>query len=375
MSQIETATTRISLPKARVVTPQAVLSNGRVVVEDDRIVAVDGGERTNGSPEGAERLVLPGFVDLHGDDIERHIFPRTDARVDLDRAVLTCDRANVAAGITTKYHAVAFETVPEENRTVELATEILEAVATAAEPLAEHRVNARCEVGDPTAVDAVTGIIDRDVVGLVSLMNHVSGKGQFRDDGAFRRRYADDGARRLAECRRSVDPADDRTASVIDAARDAGVPVASHDDEDPRSVVSRYRQGVDICEYPTTIEAARCASRLGMVTAMGAPNLVRGGSLWGNLSAREAIEAGVVSALCTDYHPPSLLAAVFADPDERLPDRVARVTKRPADAVGLTDRGRIEVGARADLIVVDPSPTPTVERALVAGEEVYRARV
>jgi alpha-D-ribose 1-methylphosphonate 5-triphosphate diphosphatase len=106
---------------------------------------------------------------------------------------------------------------------------------------------------------------------------------------------------------------------------------------------------------------------------MGAPNLVRGESQWGNLSTADAIDAGVVDALVADYHPPSLLAGAFVDTGEPLPKRVRRVTANPADAVGFDDRGRIEVGARADLLVVDREPTPTVARALVAGRPVYRA--
>jgi alpha-D-ribose 1-methylphosphonate 5-triphosphate diphosphatase len=106
---------------------------------------------------------------------------------------------------------------------------------------------------------------------------------------------------------------------------------------------------------------------------MGAPNLVRGESQWGNLSTADAIDAGVVDVLVADYHPPSLLAAAFVDTGEPLPHRLRRVTTNPADAVGFDDRGRIEVGARADLLVVDPDPTPTVARALVAGRPVYRA--
>ncbi len=106
---------------------------------------------------------------------------------------------------------------------------------------------------------------------------------------------------------------------------------------------------------------------------MGAPNLVRGESQWGNLRTADAIEAGVVDALVADYHPPSLLAAVFIDTGEPLPERVARVTAAPATAAGLTDRGRIEPGARADLVVVDPEPTPTVTAAVVDGRPAYRA--
>jgi alpha-D-ribose 1-methylphosphonate 5-triphosphate diphosphatase len=105
---------------------------------------------------------------------------------------------------------------------------------------------------------------------------------------------------------------------------------------------------------------------------MGGPNLVRGASLWGNLSAAEAIELNLVDVLCSDYHPASLLHAIFVETGEPLPVRVARVTSAPAAAVGLEDRGRLETGARADVIVVDPGNPPTIRRAFVGGEEVYR---
>jgi alpha-D-ribose 1-methylphosphonate 5-triphosphate diphosphatase len=118
--------------------------------------------------------------------------------------------------------------------------------------------------------------------------------------------------------------------------------------------------------------AAEAAREAGLTTAMGAPNLVRGGSQRGNLATADAIDAGLVDALLVDYHPPSLLAALFVDTGEPLPDRVARASAAPAAAVGLDDRGRIEPGARADLILVDESPVPTVERAVVGGRDVYR---
>jgi alpha-D-ribose 1-methylphosphonate 5-triphosphate diphosphatase len=159
----------------------------------------------------------------------------------------------------------------------------------------------------------------------------------------------------------------------VAAAHDGGIPTASHDDEKVAEVERLHEQGVDITEYPITLETAERAHDLEMAVAMGAPNLVRGESQWGNLRTVDAVEAGVVDALVADYHPPSLLAAAFVDTGEPLPDRVARVTANPASAAGLDDRGRIESGARADLVVVDREPTPTVTRAFVRGRPVYRA--
>ncbi len=216
---------------------------------------------------------------------------------------------------------------------------------------------------------------------LVSVMSHVPGKGQFQDVEAFRRYYENANDHTVAEAEEMIEQRTgvsratlrERVDRVLDAAHDAGAVTASHDDEDPAEVERLADSGVDITEYPITLETAERAADIGMTTAMGAPNLVRGESQWGNLSTADAIDAGVVDALVADYHPPSLLAAAFIDTGDPLPKRVRRVTANPADAAGINDRGRIEAGARADLLLVDRDPTPTVARALVAGRPVYRA--
>lgn len=372
-----------TIANSRVVTPDRVIDDGYVVIDDGRIVEVGSGRAgsTGTRIDANGQLVLPGLVDLHGDDFERHLFPRDGARVDTRTAIGACDRGNVAAGVTTKFHAIAFEHAPDDRRTVDLAEEVVDAVATLDGLLGDNRIHARCELGDDRAVDAVVETIERGVVDLVSLMNHLPECGQFDDLEQFNRRYTDGGTassvdvERVLERRERVasSPLDDGVRRVLQAARSAGVEVASHDDEDGRSVEAMCDLGVSISEYPVTMAAARRASRCGMVTAMGAPNLVRGGSLWDNLSALDAIRSGVVDVLCTDYHPPSLLESVFVETGEPLSDRVARVTRAPADAVGLDDRGRIEPGARADVVVVDPSSPPLVRRAFVGGDEVYRA--
>jgi alpha-D-ribose 1-methylphosphonate 5-triphosphate diphosphatase len=212
-------------------------------------------------------------------------------------------------------------------------------------------------------------------------MSHIPGKGQFRDVEAFLEYYRESTDHTVEEARERIERRDElsmatlreRVDRVLAAASDAGVVTASHDDEDPTEVERLAEAGVDISEYPITLETARRATELGMTTAMGAPNLVRGESQWGNLETREAIEAGVVDALVADYHPMSMLAGAFVDTGEPLADRVRRVTAAPASAAGLDDRGRIEPGARADLVVVDPEPTPSVTRAFVAGDARYRA--
>jgi len=371
----------IEIRGGRVVTPDTVVDGGSVLLRDGRIEAVGPAATGGATPtvDAADRVVMPGLVDLHGDDIERHLFPRSGARVDTDLALATADRANVAAGVTTKFHAVAFERAAGENRSLDLACELVTAIDEAEGLVGDNRVHARCELGCESP-DAVADLITDRTVDLVSLMNHVPGDGQFADAAAFRQRYADGGAsaaaaQRTAEQRADVPPERlrGRAEAIVERANACGVPVASHDDRTAADVERAAALGATISEYPLRLDAARRATALGLTTAMGAPNLVRGGSLYGNLSAVAAVEAGAVDLFCADYHPPSLLAAAFVETGEPLSDRVARVTSAPADVVGLRRRGRIERGARADVLIVDPEPVATVERAFVGGREVFRA--
>jgi alpha-D-ribose 1-methylphosphonate 5-triphosphate diphosphatase len=375
---------RVVVENARVVTPTTVVRGG-VRTDGATITAV--GEDVSGDADrridADGRLVLPGLVDLHGDDIEDHVYPRTSVRVDAPTAFHAADRANVAAGITTKFHAVSFLDRQADNRSTELATELATAVDEQQGLLADHRFHARCELTNEQAIAAVTGLVDRGLADLVSVMTHIPGQGQYRNYDTFetwfdtRTDVSRERARERWDRTRSLTRADLRAAAgrVVDAAVAAGVPAASHDDTTAESVAWMADRGVDICEYPVTMAAAEAAAEAGLFTAMGAPNLVRGGSQRGNLRTADAIDAGAVDALLVDYHPPSLLKAAFVETGEPLPERIARVTANPAAAVGLDDRGRVEPGARADLLVVDNRSTPVVRRAFVAGRDVYHAGV
>ncbi|WP_123533286.1 alpha-D-ribose 1-methylphosphonate 5-triphosphate diphosphatase [Halosimplex salinum] len=380
---------RVVVEGGTVVTPDTALEGGRVVLDGDQILAVDAPADSTDQPTGASRrvdatgqVVLPGLIDLHGDDVERYLYPRSGERVDTRMALAAADRLTMAAGVTTKFDAIAFEDAPEKNRSIEGASELLETVAADEGLLADHRVHARCEVTDAASVAAVGDLADRPVVDVVSLMAHAPGRGQFADETDFASRYADgrgaatDEAARVGRERRDVTEATvrERVADLATDLASTDVLLATHDDGDPAAVDDAVDHGVELCEYPVSLAAARRATDRGAATAMGAPNLVRGGSLWGNLDAREAIDAGVVDLLCSDYRPQALLASVFVDTGEPLERRVARVTSEPAAVAGLDDRGTLSPGARADLVVVDPDPVPTVSRAFVAGEEVYRCQ-
>lgn len=376
-------TGRTALQNATVVTPSEVHSGARVLISGDRVVAVDDTGTTARADRVVDvdgRYVLPGLIDLHGDDVERYLSPRPGADVAVGRALADCDRANLAAGVTTKFHAVAFEDHPEEERSLDRSRQVAEHVV-GDDSVLDTRVHARCELTDPESVWTVLDLLERGVPELVSVMTHVPGEGQFVDDGAFERRYAagTDGGRttEVADRRRTTDrdSVEKRLRRVAKATTTTDVVLASHDDDTPGAVETVANLGATVAEYPVTMAAAERARDRGLTVALGAPNLVRGGSLWDNLAVAEAVDAGVCDCLCSDYRPSSLLEAVFVETGEPLPVRVARVTAAPADAAGLPDRGRVAPGARADLVVVDPDPVPTVDCAFVAGREVYRMGV
>lgn len=380
-STVQTADATVAVVGGRVVTPETVIDGG-VRIDGERIAAVGDVDADADTVIDADgRLVLPGLVDIHGDDIEGHLHPRSGARMDTAMALASADRANAAAGITTKFHAISFELDESENRSPALAADLTEAITTAEDLLADHRLHARCEVTQPECVDGVLTVLDNGDADLVSVMSHIPGKGQFRNIESFREYYEESANHTVEEAEEMIEKRCDvpmatireRVDEVLAHAHEAGIVTASHDDEDPEEVRRLADAGVDITEYPITLDTAERAAEAGMTTAMGAPNLVRGGSQWGNLATAEGIEAGVVDTLVADYHPPSMLASVFVDTGDPLPERVRRVSATPADVIGASDRGRIEAGKRADLIVVDREPAPTVTTALVAGRPVYRA--
>lgn len=382
-----TADTRpIALTGGTVVTPHRTLTDGVVTVVGDRIESVGAPSKLPSMTDTVDvsgAYVLPGFVDIHGDDIERYLFPRPEEQVPVEQAVRQSERAAVSAGVTTKFHAIAFEEAPDDLRSIEMAGRLTDTILErrAHSPI-DPRIHARCELGDDASVSAVRDRLDNDDVDLLSLMNHVPGAGQYGSTESLTNRYGQQqtaGDDRLTEViqsrQRVTEPGSvGRGRVVTEAANRMGVPVASHDDGDADAVELAVRAGVELCEFPLSKAAARRAQELDVTVSMGAPNLTRGGSLWDNLDAGTAVAAGLVDVLCSDFRPETLLHSVFTDTGESLSTRVNRVSRNPARAVGLDDRGRLEPGQRADIVVVDPDPTPTVSRVFVAGREVCRFR-
>jgi alpha-D-ribose 1-methylphosphonate 5-triphosphate diphosphatase len=354
------------LANARIVLEGEVI-HGAIAFEEGRIVAIDHGAAV---PKGAEDcagdLVLPGLIELHTDNLERHIEPRPGVDWPHAAAIVAHDGELAATGITTVFDALRVGSIPEADTRYDpyarpLATELLWLREHGALRIS-HFLHLRAEICSETLLSELAEFGPEDRVGLVSLMDHTPGQRQFRDLSSLRtyltkkRGMTDaDFAAHVETLRalRARHGAAHEAATVSEAGR-LGARLASHDDTTAAHVATSAGHGVALAEFPTTLEAAEACRAHGIAVMMGAPNLIRGGSHSGNIAAQDLAEAGLLDILSSDYVPSALLtgALVLGDLWGDPARGVACVTRAPAAAVGLADRGHLAPGMRADVIRV-----------------------
>jgi alpha-D-ribose 1-methylphosphonate 5-triphosphate diphosphatase len=340
---------------------------GSVVVRDGMIAAVERGRSAVGGAIDLDgNYLLPGLVELHTDNLEKHVAPRPGVRWPMRGAVLAHDAQIAAAGITTVYDALTVCEVRDNAVRADMLQDAAATIGTAQRDgllRAEHFLHMRCEVGHAAVVEIFRTFLDNPLLGLVSLMDHTPGQRQFATvekyfeyyEGKFgysRTEMSELIERRVAEQERFADKHRRTLAGMCSVHR---LPTASHDDATIAHIDEAVGFGLTIAEFPTTSEAAMAARTRGMAVVMGAPNVVRGGSHSGNVSASDLAAAGLLDILSSDYVPFSLLHSAFLLHREigmTLPEAVAKVSSGPARAVGLADRGEIAFGKRADLVQV-----------------------
>jgi alpha-D-ribose 1-methylphosphonate 5-triphosphate diphosphatase len=373
-----------------IVLKDGVIERGALRLEDGLIAQISETLVDDADVDGGGRLLLPGFVDMHGDMIEREIEPRANVRMPLELGIFDLDKKLAANGITTAYAALAFTPATYGHlRSVEHTTATIEALAAMKDDLlVDHRVHARFEITFPSAVPVAEKLMEGGALGLISLMDHTPGQGQYRDLEIHTRNMAKarkiDYATALEMVKERITQREAHgdamhiVTRLAELAREKGVSVASHDDDSLEKVILMSGLGVAISEFPITLEVAAEACRLGLATAMGAPNALRGQSYSGNLSAREAYEAGVLNILASDYHPSAILPAVVAlgetktiKGDNSLAAAVALASANPAKVLGLDDRGAIAEGLRADLIVAERGNVPRMRATLRGGKVIW----
>jgi alpha-D-ribose 1-methylphosphonate 5-triphosphate diphosphatase len=352
------------LRNAQVVTGGEVV-HGSVAARGGRIAAVDHGGNGGGLDMEGDYLI-PGLVELHTDNFERHLMPRPKVRWPELPALFGHDAEVAAAGITTVYDALGVgDSDPEAMRGQSMES-VIQAIAHAADQgllRAEHRLHIRVELPAPNTRELFEPFADHPLVGLVSLMDHTPGQRQWENIEQARIYYCgkkgwsdEKFARSVAESKtlqeRNTMP---NRRHFVQYARERGIPLASHDDTRLEHVEQAHAEGAAISEFPTRVEAARAAKARGLSTVMGAPNVVRGGSHSGNVAAAELARLGLLDSLSSDYVPASLMLAAFRLVPEAgftIPQAVATVSLNPARAAGLLDRGEIAPGLRADLVQV-----------------------
>lgn len=365
-----------------------VIPRGAVRIEGGLIAEIREDPAASADINGSGRLLLPGFIDMHGDMIEREIEPRLNVRFPLELGLFELDKKLAGNGITTAFAALSFHgnTGYGNVRSEEHSRSIIQTLIhlRKSDLLVDHRVHARFEITFTDARAVIEDLLRAGALDLVSLMDHTPGQGQYRDVERHIETIArnnkitlEQAARRVRErieYRTQNNDAVDNLERIAATARDHGVIIASHDDDSIEKVAIVEGLGARISEFPVTMAAAQEARKLGLATAMGAPNALRGLSYSGNLSAREAYEYGVLDILASDYHPATMLPAAIALAEAGsggLPASVALVSANPAMALGLTDRGAIEVGLRADLVIAERGRLPRLRATFCRGKLVY----
>ncbi len=372
---------------ARIITTDDEFT-GTLVVKDGLISAID---RSNTAlPEAqdwAGDWLMPGLVELHTDNLEKHLSPRPGVLWNAHSAMTVHDAQCAAAGITTVLDSVVIGDLDEGGPRCQTQHTSIAALHQCREEgllRVEHLLHLRCELSAPDMLEVFHQYADDSLLKLVSMMDHTPGQRQWRDLKSYRRyterngRYSDAEfdamiAQRKADQQAYSPP---HRIEIVRECQARSLPLASHDDTLLSDIAQAVEEGVGMSEFPTTVAAAQAARAANMAIIMGGPNMVKGGSHSGNVSAAELAQLDLLDIFSSDYVPSSLLMATFMLAPLQgwtLPKAVRTVTCNPARAIGLTDRGDVAVGQRADLLRVRMNRVgmPSVLETWVAGKRAY----
>ncbi|MDC0738683.1 alpha-D-ribose 1-methylphosphonate 5-triphosphate diphosphatase [Cognatishimia sp. SS12] len=373
------------LANASIVMPDHVL-RGALTIVDGVIADIREGDAVPlGAVDCGGDVLMPGAVELHTDNLERHIQPRPKVDWPHDAAILAHDGELAGCGITTVFDAMRVGSIPTgKGRYRKYARELSREMMALRDRGAlkiSHYLHLRAEVCSETLVAELAEFDAEDRVGIVSLMDHTPGQRQFRNLDKFKAYVATKNGLSdqefEAHCQRLYDLRQQfgdlhESKTVTEAAR-FGAVLASHDDTTSAQVAVSAAHGIRLAEFPTTIEAAEACRDAGIAIMMGAPNIIRGGSHSGNVSALELADLGLLDIVSSDYVPAALLLSAFrlAAVWDDLPRAVRTITEAPAQASALHDRGRVETGLRADLLrVATVADTPVVRGVWSQGRQV-----
>jgi alpha-D-ribose 1-methylphosphonate 5-triphosphate diphosphatase len=375
---------------ATVITPSEVLNNASIMVEHGIITHVSDkiNEQFTGKVIDAKgAIVMPGIIDIHTDSMDAEIVPRSGADIPIAIAFRELERKMSGCGFTTVYHSMhlGYDMAEMHSRSKYTRDEVFETVYNASKgsTILNNKIHLRFELTGVGAYETCMDLMNKGCISMLSVMDHTPGQGQiskkwFIEYGMKTGKTEAEAMAALEEKMNLPIIEGERLEALIDLAKKLHIPVASHDDDTVEKVDYMHGLGVNICEFPITMETAKHAAKLGMHVVGGASNILRGGSLSGNLNMKDAVLEGAVDTLCSDYYPPSILHSIFKLYNENgmpLHDAVNLATLHPAKAAGISNyTGSIETGKDADLLLVKlVDDIPMVTHTIVKGHIVAQA--
>jgi len=364
---------RLRIAGGRVLLPEGIQTTD-VLLEDGRVASI-GGEVSHAPTFDARgMLVLPGIVDIHGDAFERQLQPRPGVDFPPDIALADTEAQLLANGITTAFHGITLSWEPGLRSPD--AWQALTAALRARPWTCDMRVHLRWEAYNLDALDAALADIAAGHVHLVAFNDHTPSILKKIADPVAGAKYSDRAGMTLEAFRTlagqigaQADAVPAARACIAAASRRVGIPLASHDDATVTERSAFRELGARICEFPMAEEVGEAARDAGDWVVMGSPNVVRGRSHIGWASAAVLAEAGICNVLSSDYYYPAMLRAALILAGRGvldLPRAWRLISENPARAAGLSDRGTISPGKRADLVVVDTN-VPQVVATIAAG--------
>lgn len=310
--------------------------------------------------------ITPGFIDIHADHIESMAAPRPTSVMDMELAVYEFEKECCTHGITTMFHSISmWEGVgASPMRRPENVAKLADIIEKSHSQLhlIHHRFHMRFEIDNIQQFPLMLQYLKDKRVHLISFMDHTPGQGQYRDIEVYKnyvrstKKISEDAV--VEEVQRRMDSKKLTIHNIEEAAKlaqEQGIAIASHDDDTIEKLDIVQGFGATISEFPITLEVAKAAKNRGMLTVVGAPNILLGGSHSGNMNAADAIMADAADILCSDYYPASLLHAIFQMEEKgiALADMVAKVTIHPARATNIDHLvGSIEEGKKGDLLII-----------------------
>jgi alpha-D-ribose 1-methylphosphonate 5-triphosphate diphosphatase len=358
---------------------------GTLVVRDGLIADIQPGVVTHGE-NGQGDYLLPGFIELHTDNLERCMSPRPGIRWPLEAAAVYHDRDLASAGVTTVCDAIAIGDIAANSPRLSNFAPMIDVVCAgqkAGRFCVEHRIHLRCELAFEHVYEITEQYADNPLLSMISLMDHTPGQRQFIQIDKFKEYYMGKHgvtAHQIEEMivvrqQKQQMYAHKNRQALVELSKAKDISLASHDDATVEHVQEAVEDGVVLAEFPTTVEAAKTAHKSGLQVLMGAPNLVLGGSHSGNVSAMELVLQDLVDVISSDYVPQSLLQSLFIiahKTGKPIYEAMRLFTSNPATAIHLfSDRGSLEVGKRADLITVhDDGVVPCLRKTICQGRRV-----